>query len=138
VDLVQQLAAKNSCPKCNFYRHEPALESFGKEGFYGPPYALLQGSLGDMLETPPFEGSPEIKKGDVCIIPNSKEFFIAKAGHEEWGHSHSVWGHIADEASWEVISRVPMEPFSTITDKGGITTRWLTPNATTRFSLSTE
>ena len=37
-----------------FYRHEPAPENFGKDGFFGPPYALLQGSLADMDETPPF------------------------------------------------------------------------------------
>ena len=71
----------------------------------------------------------------LCLADQSAVLF--PAGHEEWGHSHSVWGHIADEASWAVIDRVPMEPFTTITDKGGITTRWLTPNATIPFRLST-
>ncbi len=34
------------------------------------------------------------RKGDVCIIPNSKEFFIATADHDEWGTAHSVWGKV--------------------------------------------
>mmetsp|Transcript_38542 Transcript_38542/g.85818 ORF Transcript_38542/g.85818 Transcript_38542/m.85818 type:complete len:230 (+) Transcript_38542:15-704(+) len=136
--LVQQLADKHECHSCKFYRHEPAPENFGKNNFYGPPYALLQGSLADMAEQPPFEGNPVVRKGDVCIIPNSKEFFIATAGHEEWGHAHTVWAHVADEASWKVIDAIPVEPFTTITDNGGITTRWLTQNATIPFQLSIE
>jgi hypothetical protein len=32
--------------------------------------------------------------GDACIIPNTREFFIATADHEEWGHSHTVWGQV--------------------------------------------
>ena len=75
---------------------------------------------------------------EACCALLTRVLCPFPAGHEEWGHSHSVWGHIADEASWAVIDRVPMEPFTTITDKGGITTRWLTPNATIPFKLSTE
>ncbi|KAG1671801.1 hypothetical protein FOA52_000178 [Chlamydomonas sp. UWO 241] len=138
VELIKGVADKPSCESCRFYRHEPAPENFGRDGFYGPPYALLQGSLADMADTPPFEGSPEVKRGDVCLIPNCKEFFIATSGHEEWGHAHSVWGHIADAASWEVIGAIPVEPFTTITDKGGITTRWLTANAKIPFQLTTR
>jgi hypothetical protein len=39
------------------------LQGWGQGGFYGPPYALLQGSLADIAEQPPFEGSPPVKRG---------------------------------------------------------------------------
>lgn len=54
VQLVRKLAETKNCPSCKFYRHEPAPDNFGAAGFYGPPYALLQGSLADMAEMPPF------------------------------------------------------------------------------------
>ena len=54
VDLVLKLSKAKECKTCRFYRHEPAPENFGKDGFFGPPYALLQGSLADMDENPPF------------------------------------------------------------------------------------
>jgi len=41
------------------------LQNFGKDNFYGPPYALLQGSLADLAEQPPFEGNPPVKKGKL-------------------------------------------------------------------------
>ncbi len=31
------------------------LQEWGKDGFWGPPYALLQGSLADLARQPPFE-----------------------------------------------------------------------------------
>ena len=36
----------------------PLTQNFGKYAFFGPPYALLQGSLADMGEAPPFGESP--------------------------------------------------------------------------------
>ena len=141
VDIVVELASKSSCPACKFYRHEPAPTNFGKDNFYGPPYALLQGSMANMGELPPFEGSPLVAKGSVCIIPGSKEFFIATAAHEEWGHSHSVWGEVSlyDSSSWETIEKIPVEPYTTLTDASGkIITRWLTANVTETFKLSLQ
>jgi hypothetical protein len=32
--------------------------------------------------------------GDVCMIPNCREFFIATADHIEWGTAHTVWGQV--------------------------------------------
>uniref|UniRef100_A0A383VB71 Uncharacterized protein n=1 Tax=Tetradesmus obliquus TaxID=3088 RepID=A0A383VB71_TETOB len=138
VSLVKQLASSGQkCNACKFYRHEPVPQSWGRDSFYGPPYALLQGSLADMAHQPPFEGSPAVKKGDACIIPNTREFFIATADHGEWGDSHTVWGQVADEASWQVIARIPTGPYTNRTD-GAITTRWLTPEATVPFNISLE
>lgn len=28
----------------------------------------------------------------MCMIPGSKEFFIAAVDHKEWGAAHTVWG----------------------------------------------
>jgi hypothetical protein len=45
---------------------------------------------------------------------------------------------VADEDSWKVIDTIPFEPFTTLTDGGGITTRWLAQNATIPFKLSLQ
>uniref|UniRef100_A0A7S0RB62 Peptidylprolyl isomerase n=1 Tax=Chlamydomonas leiostraca TaxID=1034604 RepID=A0A7S0RB62_9CHLO len=141
VSLVENLARKAVCNSCHFYRHEPVPVNWGMPGNWdqwGPPYALLQGSLADMEKKPEFEGNPVVKKGDVCIIPNCSEFFIAKADHDEWGTAHSVWGKVEDDESWATIAAIPMEPFTTLTDSGNITTRWLTPDAHIPFKLTLE
>lgn len=44
---------------------------------------------------------------------------------------------MADEASWQVIARIPTAPYTNRTD-GAITTRWLTPEATVPFNISLE
>ncbi|KAG2492222.1 hypothetical protein HYH03_009467 [Edaphochlamys debaryana] len=121
--LVWQLAMKGSCPNCKFYRHEPVPSNWSVNGYWGPPYALLQGSLTDLARQPPFENKAEVsvKKGHACTIPNCKEFFIATADHPEWGHSHTIWGEVEDLSA---EPNYPFEPFHTATsDK--ITTRWL-------------
>ncbi|EFJ46801.1 hypothetical protein VOLCADRAFT_92618 [Volvox carteri f. nagariensis] len=59
--LVWELAQKANCPGCNFYRHEPVPMNWGQEGFYGPPYALLQGSLQDLARQPPFENAQKLQ-----------------------------------------------------------------------------
>ncbi|WIA13540.1 hypothetical protein OEZ85_007112 [Tetradesmus obliquus] len=116
VSLVKQLASSGQkCNACKFCRHEPVPQSWGQDSFYGPPYALLQGSLADMAQQPPFEGSPAVKKANL--------------GHVK--HHPSV----ADEASWQVIARIPTAPYTNRTD-GAITTRWLTPEATVPFNIS--
>ena len=35
------------------------------------------------------------RKGHVCMIPGSKEFFIAAVDHKEWGTAHTVWGVVS-------------------------------------------
>ncbi|GIM03420.1 hypothetical protein Vretimale_8166 [Volvox reticuliferus] len=122
--LVWELAQKGICPNCKFYRHEPVPMNWGQEGFYGPPYALLQGSLQDLARQPPFENAQQlqVKKGHVCIIPNCKEFFIATADHPEWGASHTIFGEVEDLSA---EPSYPFEPFHTATNSDKITTRWL-------------
>ncbi|KXZ49020.1 hypothetical protein GPECTOR_23g109 [Gonium pectorale] len=122
--LIWELAQKVDCPSCKFYRHEPVPLEWGKDGFYGPPYALLQGSLADLARQPPFENEAKtaVKKGHVCMIPGCKEFFIATADHPEWGHSHTIWGEVEDLSA---EPNYPFEPFHSATNKDNITTRWL-------------
>lgn len=47
-----------------------------------------------------------------------------------------VHAQVADEASWRVIGAIPYAPFTTRTDEGNITTRWLTQEAHVPFKLS--
>ena len=89
---------------------------------FGPPYGLLQGSLGGMKETPPLEGEMTARqalsshstlptafavraealrllcsrRGHACTIPGTAEFFIAAVDHPEWGHAHTVFGQVSD------------------------------------------
>lgn len=35
------------------------------------------------------------RRGHVCMIPGSKEFFIAAIDHKEWGTAHTVWGVVS-------------------------------------------
>lgn len=130
---VVELARSGKCPNCHFYRHEPVPKNWGVSDFWGPPYALLQGTLADLPEKPEWEATAAVtvRKGHACIIPNSKEFFIATADHPEWGNSHVVWGKVDDLSA---ALRVPVEPFFTRTDGGKIVTRWL--NNTYPFKLS--
>eukprot|EP00798_Chlamydomonas_sp_ICE-L_P030702 gene30704-35729_t len=127
VELVMAIAKREEpCHACIFYRNEPVPEGWGQKGFYGPPYG----------STPEPEGKPVIKKGDLCHITGSKEFFIAKGVHEEWTGSFTVFGHVEEEdaASWKTIMSVPEEPFSEM--KGDFTTRWLTAEAKVKFDIN--
>lgn len=103
VALVLQMAHRGACLACKFYRNEVPP----KEGD-GPPYALLQGSLSGLTQVPPREGNIEMKRGMVAMIPGTAEFFIAVAGHPEWGTSHTVWGEVL---GWDTIDKVLALPF---------------------------
>lgn len=92
-------------------------------GSFGPPYGLLQGSLDRLPAVPPLEGSRNItcvlqavkrllqmasalqeggfltrqvcyRRGSVCMIAGTKEFFIAVVDHAEWSGSFTVWGQV--------------------------------------------
>lgn len=76
----------------------------GKEGFYGPPYALLQGGLrpgppvgvvGDNVADEDEEKRlyPVMRRGMVAWAGGGlgPDFFIALGDHPEWGRGHVVW-----------------------------------------------
>ncbi len=39
------------------------------------------------------------RKGHVCMIPETKEFFIAAKDHDEWGSAHTVWGMVGESTA---------------------------------------
>ncbi|CAL5221657.1 g3884 [Coccomyxa viridis] len=92
VAAVHDLAsASRECQGCKFYRNEAAPT----RGSLGPPYGLLQGSLQSLKLAPAAEGKTPAKRGQVCMIPGTKEFFIALVDHDEWGGAHTVWGEVS-------------------------------------------
>lgn len=104
--LVADLA-QSGCKTCRFYRTELPPETG-----YGPPYGLLQGSLEDLHDIPPREDTVVAKKGHVCMIPGTKEFFIAAKDHDEWGSAHTVWGMVTNMTT---VQSLLHQPFHTIT-----------------------
>ena len=69
VALVHAISEAKLCSSCRFYRHEPVPHNWGEGGFFGPPYALLQGSLADMAETPqPGGGFRVFREGAMRMI----------------------------------------------------------------------
>lgn len=134
--LVTDLARRGGGQSLNFYRHEHAAQGWGVNGFWGPPYGLLQGSLADIDSVPPFENGIDIEKGHVCIIPNTKEFFIATVPHPEWNRAHAVWGRVD---GFETVDLIPFEPSFTRTDNSNppIVTTWLNQSIPFTISLTT-
>jgi len=83
---------------------------------YGPPFALVQGTLrnsgrreggGMLLTEMRREGTPEVQRGDVCLIGTGPDFFVSLAAHPEWGSGHTVWGTVADMRVLDALERLP-------------------------------
>ena len=109
-----------------FYRAEPRPAHWGNTawpdtwagGRWGPPYALLQGSLRPATAsvTPPGPEAPQschpvIRRGMVAWAGGrgGPEFFIALAEHPEWGNSHTVWATVVPQ-DMEVIDAIMRRP----------------------------
>eukprot|EP00241_Pyramimonas_parkeae_P018323 CAMPEP_0114284502 /NCGR_PEP_ID=MMETSP0059-20121206/4682_1 /TAXON_ID=36894 /ORGANISM="Pyramimonas parkeae, Strain CCMP726" /LENGTH=344 /DNA_ID=CAMNT_0001405327 /DNA_START=304 /DNA_END=1338 /DNA_ORIENTATION=+ len=135
VRYVSTLAVQDACTvACNFYRAEVVPDGWGVDGFWGPPYALLQGGLrGVPGIVPPNQGEtgdymhsstypPVMKRGMLAWAGGGKgpDFFIATASHDEWGLGHTVWGEVDDETSLHVVDAVVALP--TRTQPGTVTT----------------
>eukprot|EP01064_Diplonema_japonicum_P005214 TRINITY_DN13513_c0_g1_i1.p1 TRINITY_DN13513_c0_g1~~TRINITY_DN13513_c0_g1_i1.p1 ORF type:complete len:347 (+),score=40.58 TRINITY_DN13513_c0_g1_i1:99-1139(+) len=88
-------------------RVEKTPPNWGENGFFGPPYALLQGDVvvtdnsmacprGALTPVTGFDRS--IARHSLCCIRHvpmeSLQFFIAAAPHPEWAGSFEVWGHL--------------------------------------------
>ncbi|KAK3265576.1 hypothetical protein CYMTET_25742 [Cymbomonas tetramitiformis] len=113
VDQIRNLVDKGQCTdECAFYRSEdiPAVGAIDNFGGPGPPYALVQGALQmqGVWHSIPKEGSPIVRRGDVCMIQGGPNFFIAVAGHREWGHAHVVWGKVGDMSVVDAITKLPV------------------------------
>ncbi|KAK9829611.1 hypothetical protein WJX72_006871 [[Myrmecia] bisecta] len=126
--MVLTVAGKNVCLDCRFYRNE-AVPKAGD----GPPYGLLQGSLAALPAVPPQENRIVARRGHVCMIPETKEFFIAAKDHTDWGASHSVWGEVQDMAA---VTTILNQPFHQITHpQYGTVMRMLDTEVPFRISL---
>jgi cyclophilin family peptidyl-prolyl cis-trans isomerase len=100
------------CAGCAFHRAEniPPEGAIDIYGGPGPPYALVQGRLGDgARDDLRKESAPLVERGDVCVVGGGPDFFIATTGHHEWGGGHTVFGKVTerDMAIVEEITKLP-------------------------------
>lgn len=121
-----------------FYRAEPVPPTWGDPqlpdnyfgGRWGPPYALLQGSLkpagglGAIAPAAADAGAlarPPIVRGDVAWAGGGGccDFFIALDRHPEWGTGHTVFGRV-DEDSMRVVDDVLRRHPLVVQDWGSI------------------
>lgn len=51
---------QSALPHAPPYPNHGTAQNWGENGFFGPPYALLQGSLADLARQPPFENKAEL------------------------------------------------------------------------------
>ena len=93
------------CAGCEFHRAEanPEPGAIDNYGGPGPPYALVQGRLGEGSRSDlPREGTPLVERGDVCVVAGGPDFFIATKAHHEWGNGHTVFGKVDERDMWVV------------------------------------
>eukprot|EP00208_Stichococcus_sp_RCC1054_P003720 CAMPEP_0206137598 /NCGR_PEP_ID=MMETSP1473-20131121/2695_1 /ASSEMBLY_ACC=CAM_ASM_001109 /TAXON_ID=1461547 /ORGANISM="Stichococcus sp, Strain RCC1054" /LENGTH=192 /DNA_ID=CAMNT_0053530765 /DNA_START=244 /DNA_END=822 /DNA_ORIENTATION=- len=135
---VVRALAQSGGTNLNFYRHEHVPQNWGQTtGFFGPPYALLQGTLGESVETMMGdENKVPIRQGDVALIPDTRDFFIATAEHPEWGNAHAVWAEVTGDGL-STVKALPFEPSFTRFD-GTYTTTWLNNSIPFQISLGSE
>lgn len=110
-----------------FYRAEPVPKHWGSlewpdnyfGGRWGPPYALLQGSLhpqGSKVRPSAADfaqgARPVIRRGFVAWAGGrgGPDFFIALAQHPEWGNGHTVFAEVfpEDMAVIDALMRRPL------------------------------
>lgn len=87
---------------------------------YGPPYALIQGTLDTSNAGQPGtsrlpltnmrrEHTPAARRGHACLIGEGPDFFVSLADHPEWGSGHTVWGIVDDMTLFDAIAQLPVE-----------------------------
>ncbi|KAK3286096.1 hypothetical protein CYMTET_6331 [Cymbomonas tetramitiformis] len=106
VQLARDKGGPNGCRSCRIYRNEAKPET----GF-GPPYALVQGSLGPGLGKHSIEGRAPTHRGTVCLIAQTSEFFISVGEHPEWNGSFIVWGEVEDMKVIDTVTTLPYKDF---------------------------
>ncbi|CAN6308379.1 unnamed protein product [Urochloa humidicola] len=82
---------------------------------FGPPYALLQGTL--EVDGVPFkdiarEACPSVKRGSIAWVGSGPEFLISLANHEEWKDAYTVFGHVLPE-DMAIAEEMALLPAST-------------------------
>ncbi|PHT58389.1 hypothetical protein CQW23_00752 [Capsicum baccatum] len=87
-----------------------ALPQF--QASFGPPYALLQGTLGAQgtaLDEVSREFCPEIRRGSVAWVGSGPEFFISLANHQEWKKTYTVFGYVLPE-DMQIVEKIAQLP----------------------------
>ncbi|GAB4857714.1 hypothetical protein Ancab_015626 [Ancistrocladus abbreviatus] len=118
VAYILELLAQRHCAGCHFYRAEGRGSSWDargnhiKEAYFGPPYALIQGTLGAQgtpFTSLPTEVCPTIKRGVVAWVGSGPEFVISLANHQEWQKKYTVFGSVLpqDMGIAEKIAQLP-------------------------------
>ncbi|KAK4430970.1 hypothetical protein Salat_0859000 [Sesamum alatum] len=121
VAYILELLALRHCAGCHFYRAESrgrywdANGNHIKDSSFGPPFALIQGTLDaqglpfNKIQT---EHCPTIRRGSVAWVGSGPEFFISLANHEEWKKSYTVFGLVLPEdmVIAEKIAQLPTKP----------------------------
>ncbi|KAG8380538.1 hypothetical protein BUALT_Bualt06G0026000 [Buddleja alternifolia] len=106
VVYILELLALRHCAGCYFYRAEGRGQSWDvkgshiKDASFGPPFALIQGTLeaqGTTFNPIQTEHNPTIRRGSVAWAGSGPEFFISLANHEEWKNSYTVFGSVLPE-----------------------------------------
>lgn len=67
---------------------------------FGPPFALIQGTLeaqGTTFKKIPKEVCPTIRRGSVAWVGSGPEFLISLANHQEWKKAYTVFGSVLPE-----------------------------------------
>ena len=96
------------CAGCRFYRAEPVPIGWGEDWFFGPPYALLQGSFGGsgghpFALRPAAEGGLVLRRGALIMIDKGPDFLIGLAPHPEWATSYTHLGDVVNEDMRAVV-----------------------------------
>ncbi|KAK9698855.1 hypothetical protein RND81_08G136100 [Saponaria officinalis] len=121
VDYILELVELRHCAGCQFYRAEGRGDSWDLKGnhikdmSFGPPYALIQGTLGAAgvsFNNIPSEVCPTIRRGSIAWVGSGPEFFISLANHVEWNKAYTVFGYVLPEDMEiaEKIAQLPTKP----------------------------
>ncbi|XP_016452648.1 uncharacterized protein LOC107777170 [Nicotiana tabacum] len=115
---ILELLGLRHCAGCQFFRAETRGQIWDthgdhiKDASFGPPYALVQGTLdaqGVAFESVPSESCPEIRRGSVAWAGSGPEFFISLANHQEWKKSYTVFGYVLPE-DMEIVEKIAQLP----------------------------
>ncbi|XP_076943394.1 uncharacterized protein LOC143613615 [Bidens hawaiensis] len=118
VMYILELLTFRHCVGCQFYRAEGRGGSWDSKGnhlksaSFGPPFALIQGTLeaeGVTFKKIPTEECPVIQRGSVAWIDSGPEFFISLANHEEWKNTYTIFGYVLPE-DMEVAEKIAALP----------------------------
>ncbi|KAL8152207.1 hypothetical protein V2J09_009967 [Rumex salicifolius] len=118
VAYILELLQLRHCAGCQFHRAENRGNSWDingnhlKDASYGPPFALLQGTLeaqGVEFKNIETEVCPTIRRGSVAWVGAGPEFLVSLANHEEWKRAYTVFGSVLPE-DMKIVEEIAQLP----------------------------